>query len=203
LLPGAAQLTTGVIQDTTGVGRINGDPTVLLSEVYSANVLAAGGGVSIVTSEIPGGGAALVPYDPRSFPVCGPQPRCMLVSASYWDSALRGGTDANRVMISHEWAHVLSMRYRAWMDDVALAAWQPLHDAVNEECLADAVAALALARAGLPGNETSTYVVHYMCDDYWSGLYGADAVPGMQAEAASLAADLLAWAEGWGAAHQP
>jgi hypothetical protein len=203
LLPGATDLTTGVIDDLTGVGQTNGDPIVLLSEVYSANVLAAGGGVSIVTSEIPGGGAAVVPYDPTSFAACGPQPRCMVVSALYWDSPSRGGVDANRVMISHEWGHVLSMRYQAWMDDATFASWQPRHDAVNEECLADAVAALALARAGLPGNQTPTYTVHYMCDAYWAGLYGVDAVPGMQAEAASLAADLLAWAEGWGAAHQP
>ena len=124
------------------------------------------------------------------------------MSADYWDSAVRGGIDANRVMISHEWAHVLSMRFQAWSDDAELAAWQPRHDAVNEECLADAVAALALQRAGLPGNETATYVVHYMCDDYWAGLYGADAVPGMRIEASALAADLLAWAQGWGAAHR-
>ncbi len=93
------------------------------------------------------------------------------------------------------------MRWQIWVDHVSLAQWRPRHDAVNEECLADAVALLALARAGLPGNETSAYVVHYMCDDYWSGLYGPDAVAGMRIEASTLASDLLAWAEGWGAAH--
>lgn len=201
LLPGMTALTTGIIADSTGVGRINGDPIVLLAEVYSANVLAAGGGVSIVSSDIPGGGAALVPYDPPSFPACGAQPRCILLSAEYWDSAVRGGRDANRVMIAHEWAHVLSMRYQTWVDDVTLAAWQPRHDAVNEECLADAVASVALARAGRPGNETPTYIVHYMCDDYWASVHGADTVATMQAEAALLANDLLAWAEGWGANH--
>ncbi len=203
MLPlGASVLTSGAIVDTTGVGRANGDPLALLSEVYSPDVLAAGGGVSIVSSEIPGGGAALVPYNPGTVPACGPQPRCILVSADYWDSALRGGIDANRVMISHEWGHVLSMRFQAWSDDAELAAWQPRHDAVNEECFADAVAALALQRAGLPGNESATYVVHYMCDDYWAGMYGADAVPGMRIEASALAADLLAWAQGWGADHR-
>jgi hypothetical protein len=199
---GAVALSSGTIDDTTGVGRANGDPIVLLAEVYSAQVLAAGGGVSIVASNIPGGGAALVPYDPLAFPACGPQPRCIVVSADYWDSALRGGLDANRVMISHEWAHVLSMRFQAWSGDAELATWLPRRDAVDEECLADAVAALSLQRAGLPGNETPTYVVHYMCDAYWAGLYGADAVPGMRAEASALAADLLAWAQGWGAADR-
>jgi hypothetical protein len=200
-LPGSEILTTGTIVDTTGVGRPNGDPLALLSEVYATSVLAAGGAASIVTSEVPGGGAASVPNDPRSFPECGPEPRCILLSAEYWDSELRGGRDANRVMVSHEWAHVLSIRWQAWVDDITLSAWQPRLDRVNEECLADAVAALALSRAGLPGNETPTYVVHYMCDAYWAGLYGATAVPGMRLEATALASDLLAWAQGWGAAH--
>ena len=200
--PGTAALTTGSIVDTTGVGRTNGDPVVLLSQVYSANVLTAGGAVSIVSAEIPGGGAALVPYDPATFLPCGAAPRCILVSAAYWDSPDRGGVDANRVMISHEWAHVLSMRYQSWADDATFAAWRPLHDAVNEECLADAVAALALQRAGLPGNETPAYIVHYMCDQYWSDLYGPSSVAGMQSAASSLAANLLEWAEGWGAAHR-
>ena len=142
----------------------------------------------------------MVPYDPSAFPACGPQSRCIVVSADYWDSPLRGGIDANRVMISHEFAHVLSMRFQLWAGDAELAVWQLGRDAVNEECLADAVAALALQRAGLPGNETPTYVVHYMCDAYWADLYGADAVPAMRTEAAALAADLLAWAEGWGGA---
>ena len=65
-----------------------------------------------------------------------------------------------------------------------------------------ALGCLALQRAGLPGNETPTYVVHYMCDDYWAGLYGSDRVPEMRVEASALAADLLAWAQGWGAAHR-
>ena len=91
---------------------------------------------------------------------------------------------------------------QAWADDEELAAWQPRHDAVNEDCFADAVAALALQRAAHPGNETPTYVVHYMCDDYWTGLYGADAVPAMRVEASTLASDLLAWAQGWGATHR-
>jgi hypothetical protein len=199
LAPGAAALSGGSIVDSTGAGQLYGDPIVLLSEVYSIDVLAAGGGVSIVTSEIPGGGAALVPYDPNAFPACGPEPRCILLSAAYWSSPVHGGLDANRVMISHEWAHVLSMRFQAWADDNTLSAWRPRHDVVNEECLADAVAVLALQRAGLPGNETSEYVVHYMCDDYWAGLYGADAVAGLRLEASTLAADLLAWAQGWGA----
>jgi hypothetical protein len=202
LPPGATELTSGAIVDTTGSGRVNGDPIVLLSQVYSADMLAAGGGVSIVTSEIPGGGAALVPYDPTAYAACGPQPRCIVVSADYWDSSARGGLDANRVMISHEWAHVLSMRFQAWAGDAELSTWQPRHDAVDEECLADAVAALALERAGLPGNETATYTVHYMCDDYWTQQFGADAVPRMRNEAKALAADLLAWAEGWGSLHR-
>jgi hypothetical protein len=203
LLPGSQALTTGHIDAEAAGGLVNGDPFALLSEVYSRNVLAAGGGVSIVTAEIPGGGAALVPADPRAFPACGPELRCIVLSAEYWESALRGGRDANRAMISHEWAHVLSVRWQIWVDDVSLAAWRPRHDAVNEECLADAVASLALARARLPGTETATYVVHYMCDDYWAGLYGAGAVAGMRLEASTLASDLLAWAEGWGAAHGP
>lgn len=202
LAPGTTALTTGSIVDTTGTGRANGDPIVLLEQVYSANVLAAGGGVSIATSEIPGGGAALVPYDATNYPACGPEPRCMLVSAGYWDSPDRGGIDANRVMIAHEWAHVLSFRFQSWVDGATLASWIARRDAVNEECLADAVAALALQRAGLPGNETPTYAVHYMCDQYWSDHFGADAVEEMRAEAATLAADLLNWSDAWGTAHR-
>jgi hypothetical protein len=201
LLPGASALAGGVIEDTTGIGRANGDALGLLTEVYTPGELAAGGGVSIVRREIPGGGAALVPYDPQTFAECGPQPTCILVSADYWDSVLRGGRDANRVMISHEWAHVLSRRYQAWADDVALAEWSPRHDAVHEECLADVVAAEALQRAGLPGNETPTYTVHYMCDEYWAGIHGPDAVATTRTEAATLAADLLAWADAWGTAQ--
>lgn len=126
---------------------------------------------------------------------------CILVSAEIWDSPLRGGRDANRVMIAHEWAHVLSMRFQAWAGDAALAEWSPRHDTVNEECLADAVAAGALHRAGLPGNATPTYTVHYMCDEYWASIFGPDAVATRRTEAATMAADLLAWADAWGASH--
>jgi hypothetical protein len=59
----------------------------------------------------------------------------------------------------------------------------------------------SLELAGQPGNEAPTYIVHYMCDQFWVDSFGADRLPEMQAEAMSLATDLLEWAEGWGSTH--
>jgi hypothetical protein len=143
----------------------------------------------------------MVPNDVTAFPACSPDPICVLIAPSSWDRVRDDADDANRVMVVHEWGHVLVVRYEQWMGSAALATWKPRHAAVNEECLADAVAATALELAGQPGNEAPTYIVHYMCDQFWVDSFGADRLPEMQAEAASLATDLLEWAEGWGSTH--
>ncbi|MEY2553875.1 MAG: hypothetical protein QOC57_1735 [Ilumatobacteraceae bacterium] len=199
--PGRNALAVGRIDDRTGSGQPNGDPIVLLRQSYTANQLAAGGAVALIRTEIEGGYPAMVPNNATAFPACAPEPMCVMVAPSSWDRARVAAVDANRVMISHEWAHVLSFRYQQWMDTVAYADWQPRHDSVNEECLADAVAAIALEGAGLPGNETPDYVVHYMCDQYWLDTFGGARLTAMQAEAHSLAVGLLDWAEQWGSSH--
>ena len=198
---GPRPLTTGVIEDRTGTGKATGDPIVLLRQTYTAAELAAGGGVSIVFSDVPGGSPAMVPYNAAAFPACGPQPLCMLISPSYWANPGSDPVNSNRVMVSHEWGHVLSFRYQQYLQGDELAHWIDRETAVNEECLADTVASTVLARGGFPGNETPDYVVHYMCDDYWAQRYGADHVGEMRAQADALARGLLQWAGEWGAAH--
>ncbi|MCU1393738.1 MAG: hypothetical protein JWM34_2166 [Ilumatobacteraceae bacterium] len=198
---GPRTLTTGVITDHTGTGKATGDPLALLHQTYTPAELAAGGGVSIVFSAPPGGAPAMIPYSPSAFPACGPEPLCMLISPTYWADPGRDPVDSNRVMVSHEWGHVLSFRYQQYLRGDDLAHWLDLETGVNEECLADTVASLVLARGGLPPNETPDYVVHYMCDQYWSDRYGADKVDSMRAEAVSVATGLLQWADTWGAAH--
>lgn len=194
-------LATGVIDDRTGTGKATGDPAALLRQTYTAAELAAGGGVSIVFSDVPGGSPAMVPYDARAFPACGPQPLCMLISPTYWANPGRDPVNSNRVMASHEWGHELSFRYQQYLQGDELAHWIDQETAVDEECLADTVASIVLARGGFPGNETTDYVVHYMCNEYWAQRYGADHVAQMRAQADALARGLLQWAGAWGAAH--
>jgi hypothetical protein len=59
----------------------------------------------------------------------------------------------------------------------------------DEECLADEIASIILARDGLPPNETPDYTVHDDCESFWGGA--ADVI---RPRAATLAAEVLAWA---------
>lgn len=173
-------LDAGVIVDATG------DALGLLTETYTAHELAAGGQVTITFS--PGlANTAMVPYQPNDYPECLGAPRCILINEHDWKAR---PYDGDRVMIDHEFAHVLSFRYQAQMYDFELAKWQPRHDRVNEECLADSVASLVLARGSFPPNETPAYTVHYMCDVYWQQRFGTD----LSSESKALAEELLRWA---------
>ena len=198
---GTRALKTGVIDDRTGTSKATGDPVTLLRQTYTTAELAAGGGISIVFSDVPGGSPAMVPYDATAFPACGPQPLCMLISPTYWANPGRDPVDSNRVMVSHEWGHVLSMRYQQYLQGDELTRWIDRDMAVDEECLADAIASIVLARGGFPGNETPDYVVHYMCDDYWAQRYGSDHVAEMRGQANALASGLLKWAALWSGSH--
>ena len=53
-------------------------------------------------------------------------------------------------------------------------AWVKVYSRVNEECVADAIAGIVLARGGFKPNETADYIVHYSCDEWWVEQYGAD-----------------------------
>jgi len=58
-----------------------------------------------------------------------------------------------------------------------------VYSRVNEECVADAIASIVLARGGFKPNETADYIVHYSCDEWWveqrrrSSRRGQGAVP--------------------------
>ena len=94
-----------------------------------------------------------------------------------------------RVMITHEWAHVLSLRYQQWLTPAQYFAFVPVHLVVDEECLADTIASVVLARGGFPPNETADYTVHYDCESFWG-----PAAALIRPQAQSLAQTILAWA---------
>ena len=183
-------LEAGHIADATHTDSASGDPVTFLREVFTASELAAGGPVTVTWSTSTGGPPALVPDAPARYPECGGAPRCVLIDKAQWDAP--GWTDnynAMRVMIAHEWAHVLSMRYQQWLTPVQFFAFVPIHLLVNEECLADTIASIVLARGSFPPNETSDYIVHYDCESFW-GLTAIIIRP----QAEQLANDILAWA---------
>ena len=93
--------------------------------------------------------------------------------------------DARRVLIAHEFGHVLSLERKE--TDLAYAK---AVNRIDEECLADAVATYVLARGSWPPSVTENYNVAYQCRDYWLTQYGED----RGAEALALAEDLLRWA---------
>jgi len=194
-------IATGDIIDLTGDGNPTGDPLDLLRETFTANELAAGGGVNIVYTQPPGGAQMMVPYYASSFPACGSQPMCIMINKPYWINPGADPVNSNRVMISHEFGHVLAARYQTYMAPVDYYAWIKVYAKVNEECVADDVATIVLARGGFKPNETADYIHHYSCDAWWVQEYGADHLAEVKAQCLDLATDLLTWAEQWGAAH--
>jgi hypothetical protein len=200
--PPPAVLASGAIRDVYDVAHPADGPLSLLHTTFTDNELRAAGGVSIVAHEIEGGYPALVPYTATAYSWCGPEPMCIIVAPSYWDNAGRDPLNSHRVMISHEFAHVISMRYQHYIvGTFDEGLWRTRLGRVNEECLADVVASTVLARGGFLPNETPDYTVHYMCDDYWAVRFGADQVAAVRADAQAMADIELAWAEQWGAAH--
>lgn len=160
----------------------------LLGFLYTTNELVGGGPVTInwgpETDEVY---SARVPYTPNYYPECLGAARCILFSQVWWANA--GGQPdqegARRVLVAHEFAHVLSLERKETDREYGKAVAQ-----VDEECLADAVASNVLARGGWPPNHTDGYVMHYDCETFWQDAYGES----RQAQADSLAADLLHWA---------
>lgn len=170
---------TPVITDYTG------QALAYLSESYTPAELAVGGDVTIVVSSNTGG-IAVVPYRANQFPECAGAITCIMVAPEWLN---RG--DYARVIIDHEWAHVLVLRRTQYLSGTdAAAAWIDSVNRVNEECLADAVASNVLARGWFAPNETPEYVAHYECEAYWADRYGTS----LADETAALAADLLGWA---------
>lgn len=202
LLAAPKELSVGEIDDKTGVDNPTGDPHDLLTETYSSNELAAGGDVAIAYADAPFGAQVMVPYRAGEFPVCGPAPLCILVSPGYWKNPGADPVNSNRVIISHEWAHVLSMRFQQYAP-ADIADWSAHRADVDEECLADAVATIVLERGDFAGNETADYVAHYSCDEYWEVKFGHARVAEMNSTAVGIANELLTWAETWGSAHRP
>lgn len=194
-------IATGDIVDLTGDGNPTGDPLDLLRETFTSNELAAGGGVNIVYTQPPGGAQMMVPYYAASFPACGSQPMCIMINKPYWTDPGADPVNSNRVMISHEFGHVLAARYQTYMAPVDYFAWIKVYAKVNEECVADDIATIVLARGGFKPNETADYIHHYSCDAWWVQEYGADHLAEVKAQCLDLANDLLVWAEQWGAAH--
>jgi hypothetical protein len=204
-------IPVGEISDRTEPDNPAGEPLVLLEQMYTINQLRAGGGVAIIAG-LQGFGAceldpeygcapAMVAHDPADYPECGSEPLCILLDSDWWNSTKPSAVDANRAMIGHEWAHVLSMRYQAAIPMAEYDAWMERRNLVHEECLADAVNTIALARSGNPPNTTQDYEVRYQCAQYWVDKYGAERLQELETLAADLAIALLDWAETWGAAH--
>ena len=194
-------IATGVITDSTGTGKATGDPLALLRQTFTPAELRAGGGVSIVNAAVPNNAPAMVPYNAAAYPVCGSAPMCILVNEAHWTNPGQDPVNSNRVMISHEFGHVIAMRYQTYVPSAEYGAWFERYTMVNEECVADSIATLVLARGGFPPNQTSKYSVHYDCDAYWTEHYGADHLAEMRAMSIDVASNLLNWAGQWGAAH--
>jgi hypothetical protein len=186
LAPVSAEALPVQIWDRTGVSL------PLIEEVFSPAELAGAGSVTIAWAESYDLPSAMVPYNSSSFPECAnidgvtfPE-RCVLVDADWWPEA--GGyapmeptlTEYRRALLAHEFAHVLSLERKDVDRTYGYAV-----NRVDEECLADKVAAHVLVRAGyLPP------AVHYQCTDFWFQAYGED----RSYEAGALALDLLRWA---------
>ena len=183
-------LAVGPIVDATHTDSASGDPLTFLREVYTTSELMAGGPVTVTWSTDTGGPPAVVPEAPSRYGECLGAPRCVLIDKAKWDApGWTDNYDAMRVMITHEWAHVLSFRYQEWLTPAQYFDFVPVHGAVDEECLADTIASVVLARGGFPPNETADYVVRYDCESFW----GAEA-DGIRPQAESLAGDILRWA---------
>jgi hypothetical protein len=179
----AAQVALSPEQaETPDVQDYTGEIASILYELYTTTEIQAAHGLAINWSPT----VSMTPYTPNSFPECMGGQRCFLIDQTWWTSS--GWPDqegANRVMTAHEFAHVLSLERKETDLPYAKAV-----NRVDEECLADAVAAHVLARGGFPPPVTDGYQVAYLCEEFWQDAYGES----RQAEADALAADLLHWA---------
>lgn len=165
---------------------LTGEVLPVLEETYSSEELIGAGNVTIAWLTSTDVYGALVPYVPSQWVECAGATLCVLMRESWWrESGWADQAGANRVMIAHEFGHVLSRQRKQIDHDYAVGVVR-----VDEECLADAVAAHVLARGGFPPPVTSDYSVAYNCEQFWQDSYGET----RQAEADALAADLLVWA---------
>lgn len=166
----------------THVLDYTGEVAPILYELYTTAEIVGAGGVAINWSPT----VSMTPYTPDRFPECMGVQRCFLLDHNWWtNSGWPDQEGANRVMTAHEFAHVLSLERKETDLEYAKAV-----NRVDEECLADTVANLVLARGGFPPNVTDGYNVAYQCEQFWQDSYGES----RQAEADALAADLLNWA---------
>lgn len=155
------------VYDATGVAL-----TPLL-ETFTDEELAGAGPLAIVwaTHDM---NSAFVPYYPSNYPECLGVERCIILSRTRWvNDGLTGGVNLRRNVIAHEFGHVLSFE----RTDDDRVEYPRQSQALGEECVADGIARVTLARNDWPA-PTSFYA---SCADR---TVAADA----------LAEDLLVWA---------
>jgi hypothetical protein len=179
------------------VRDFTGEVLPMLEEMYTTAELIGAGpvGINWVSPETQAAQLAdpaygyvfsFSPNQPAKYPECGGQGRCILLNPHWWTgSGWPDQAGANRVLAAHEFAHVLSLKRKRVDTPYGKAV-----NRVDEECLADAVAALVLARGGYPPpRNLPDYDVGYQCEEHWTSTYGES----RRAEADALAANLLHW----------
>jgi hypothetical protein len=166
-------LPPGEVTDVSGLGVL-----ALLHDLYSPAEMAAGGEVLIRTADT-GIYAAWVKWNG----LCGNDaPICIEVNPTFWAT-----TQTNRAVMAHEWAHVITNRYQQQIAGAQATRFNQPLDLVNQECMADSLAAIVLARGGFPPS-----LGRYQCDVYWTGQ-GHDPVE-MERLSGALAQTVIAWA---------
>lgn len=167
-------LANGEITDTTGF------VVSLLRELYTLAELRAGGEVIIRTADT-GIYRAWVLWNG----LCVDAPICMEINPTKWPTET---VESNRAVIAHEWAHVLTARYQAQMTAGEHRRFDEAFLLVDQECMADSLAATILDRQGFPPSAT-----RYQCSPYWIGKQ----LEPIEMEQLSLllAQTVLSWAE--------
>lgn len=159
----------------------------LLEELYTEDEIKSGSPLTINWMDESLTYSAFVPPNPGHYRECQNTQWCMLFNVNWWTNSGWGDQpSANRVLVAHEFAHVLSLQRKLSDDDYTNHV-----NNVDEECLADAVAAIVLEREGFRPAVTDDYNVAYQCETFWIETYGESRAK----YARDLAVDLLHWAE--------
>lgn len=158
-------LAAGSITDTTGI------ILPMLQQVYTATELAAGGEVLIRSADT-GIYQAWVLWGG----LCREAPICIEI-----------GKPVDRSVMAHEWGHVLTERYRSQMTRGQHRRFDEAFTLVNQECMADSLAAIVLERDGFPPS-----LLRYSCPAFWADQ-GLDPIE-MEDLSTALARTVLSWA---------
>lgn len=180
---------TSVVSPTPQVTDNTGEAYSYILDTYNdAEIAAAGHVVISFVDNDPDEYAAMVPWTSKAFPECQNAPRCILIDTSWWElwTSWEYGEDVIRVIMAHEFAHVLDMQRRK--ED---KTWAGKVNQVNLECFADSVTDIVLARGGWRPSVTDDYNNKYQCEQYWVNTHGYS----LAAESTALAEDLLLWAQ--------